>query len=91
MDRSRWQREMCQERTCTAKPAVDLHMSSYEQKAKLAKLCRSKYGTRGAASVWEDKWSEVLKDGSMKVGTACPAFFCGQDGFSKSLCHGDDF
>ena len=31
------------------------------------------YGTRDAASIWGDTWSDVLKDGSMKVGTACPA------------------
>ena len=27
----------------------------------------------------------------MKVGTACPAFFCSCDGDLKQLCHGDDF
>ena len=27
----------------------------------------------------------------MKVGTACPAFFCRHDGDLKGLCHGDDF
>ena len=27
----------------------------------------------------------------MKVGTACPAFFCSCDGYLKGLCHGDDF
>ena len=27
----------------------------------------------------------------MKVGTACPAFFCSCDGDPKGLCHGDDF
>ena len=27
----------------------------------------------------------------MKVGTACPAFFCSCDGDLKGLCHGDDF
>ena len=27
----------------------------------------------------------------MKVGTACPAFFCSHDGDLKGLCHGDDF
>ena len=43
------------------------------------------YGTRDAASIWRDTWSEVLKDGSMKVGTACSAFFFNHDG------HGDDF
>ena len=48
------------------------------------------YGTRDAA-IWRDTWTEVLKDGSMKVGTACPAFFCSHDGDLKGLCHGDDF
>ena len=27
----------------------------------------------------------------MKVGTACPDFFCSHDGDLRSLCHGDDF
>ena len=62
-----------------------------EQKGKLARLCRSMYGTRDAASIWGDIWSEVLKDGSMIVGTACPACCCTQDGEIKGLCHGDDF
>ena len=43
-------------------------------------------GTRDAASIWGDTWSEVLKDGSMKVGTACPAFFCSCDGDLKGDC-----
>ena len=38
-----------------------------------------------------ETWSEVLKDGSMKVGTACPAFICRHDGDLKRLCNGDDF
>ena len=49
------------------------------------------YGTRDAASIWGDIWSEVLKESSMKVGIACPAFFCSHDGDLKGLCHGDDF
>ena len=47
----------------------------HEQEGKLARLCRSMYGTRDAASILGDTWSEVLKDGSMNVGNACPAFF----------------
>ena len=27
----------------------------------------------------------------MKIGTACPAFFCSRDGDLKGLCHGDAF
>ena len=63
----------------------------HEQEGKLARLCRSTYGTRDAASIWGDTWSEVLKDDSVKVGTACPVFFCSHDGDLKGLCHGDDF
>ena len=63
----------------------------HKQQGKLARLCRNMYGTRDAASLWGDTWSDVLKDGSMKVGTACSAFFCSHDGDLKGLCHGDDF
>ena len=63
----------------------------HEQVGKLARLCRSMYGTRDAASIWGDTWSEVLKDVSMNVGNACPAFFFSHDGDLKGLCHGDDF
>ena len=38
-----------------------------------------------------EMWSEVLKNGSLNVETACSAFFCSQDGNLKGLCHGDDF
>ena len=37
------------------------------------------------------KLANVLKESSMKVGTAYPAFFCSRDGDLKGLCHGDDF
>ena len=63
----------------------------HEQKGKLARLCRSMYGTRNAASIWGDTWSEVLKESFMEVGVACLAFFCSHDGELKGLCHGDDF
>ena len=42
-------------------------------------------------SSWGDTWSDVFKESSMKVGTACPAFFCSCDRDLKGLCHGDDF
>ena len=38
-----------------------------------------------------DTCSEVLKDGSIKIGVACPAFFCSQDGNLKGLGNGDGF
>ena len=49
------------------------------------------YGTRDAASIWRDTWADVLKDGTMKVGTACPASFCSHNSDLQGLCHGDDF
>ena len=88
---SRWPRGMCRERTSMVKWIYTFLPEGHEQVGKLARLCRSMYGTRDAASIWGDTWSEVLKDGSMKVGTACPAFFCGHDEDLKGLCHGDDF
>ena len=66
-------------------------LEGHEQVGKLSRLCRSMYGTRDAASIWGDTWSDVLNESSMKDGTACPAFFCSCDGDLKGLCHGDDF
>ena len=61
--------------------------AKYEQKAQLARTCTEREMQRQTG----DTWFEVLKVGSMKVGTACLAFFCSQDGNLKGLCHGDDF
>ena len=47
----------------------------HEQVDKLARLCRSTYGTRDAASIWGDTWSDVLKESSMKVGLLAPLSF----------------
>ena len=66
-------------------------LEGHEKKCKLVRLCRSMFETRDVASIWRDKWSEVLKESSTKVGVACPAFFCSCDGDLKGLCHGDDF
>ena len=54
-------------------------------------FAESMYGTRDVATIWGGTWSDVLNESSMKVGTACPAFFCSCDGELKGLCHGDDF
>ena len=68
--RLRWQREMCRERTSTVKLAGGSTQIYLKYMSKLARLCRSMYGTRDAASIWGDTWSELLKEGFMKVGTA---------------------
>ena len=64
---SRWQRGMYRERISTMKVAGGFtHFpEGHAQKGKLARLCRSMYGTQERASIWGDTWSEVLKDGSM--------------------------
>ena len=70
----RWQRVMCRERTSTVKLAGGIYTylpEGHEQEGKLARLCRSMYGTRDAASIWGDTWSRVLKDGSMKFFFVC--------------------
>ena len=64
------------------------YLKDMSKLASWPRLCRSMYGTRDAASIWGDTWSDVLKESSMKVGTACPAFFCSCDGDLKGLCHG---
>ena len=72
--RLRWQGGMCQERTCTEKPAggfTHTYLKGMNRRANWPDSAeRSRYGTRDAASIRRDTWSEVLKDGSMKVGTA---------------------
>ena len=91
---AKWQRGMCRERTSVVKLAggfTHFPPEGHEQVGKLARFCRTMFGTRDAASIWGGTWSDVLKESSMKVGTACPAFFCSCDGDLKGLCHGDDF
>ena len=79
------------ERTSTVKLGGGFTHFYLKDMNKLARLCRSMYGTRDAASIWGDVGSDVLKESSMKVGSACPAFFCSCDGDLKGLCNGDDF
>ena len=92
-DHSRWPRGMCQERTSMVKLAGGFTHFYLKDMNKLAswldfaEACTE----RDAASIWGDTWSDVLMESSMKVGTACPAFFCSCDGDLKGLCHGDEF
>ena len=58
-----------------------LLLEGHEQVGMLARFCRSMCGTRDPASIWGDTLSDVLKESFMKVGTACPAFFCSGDDF----------
>ena len=91
---SRWPRGMCRERTSTVKFAggfTHFYLKDMNKLASWPDFQGSMYGTRDAASIWGDTWSDVLKGSSMKVGTACPAFFLSCDGDLRGLCHGDDF
>ena len=90
---SKWPRETCRERTSTVKLAGGFTQNfpeGHEQKRKLARLCRSVYGTRDAASIWKNTWSEVVKDDSMEDRNRMHRFlFCSHDGDLKGLCHGN--
>ena len=92
-DRWRWQRGMSQEHTCTAMPAGASTPIFFKATSK-----RASWPDSGRACIeremqhqFGEMWSEVLKNGSLNIGTACSAFFCSQDGNLKGLCHGDDF
>ena len=93
-DHSRWPRGMCRERTSTVKLAgrfTHFYLKDMSKLASWPDFAEACDGTRDAASIWGDTWSDVLKESSMQVGTACPAFFCSCDGDLKGLCHIDDF
>ena len=73
VDRSRWQRGMCQERTCKAKCAGGSAHTLLKGTTRKAN-CPDSAGActeRETQSQSGETWSEVLQDGSMKVGTAC--------------------
>ena len=55
-------------------------LEGHAQVGKLARLCRSMYGTRDAASIWGDIWSDGCVEREFHES---PAFFCS--------CDGDDF
>ena len=67
---SRWPRGMCREHTSMVMLAGGFTRIYLKDMSKLARLCRSMYGTCDAASIWGDTWTDVLKESSMKVGTA---------------------
>ena len=91
---SRWPCRMCREHTSMVKLAGGFTRIYLKDMSKLAswpdfaEACTERMTQR---QFGEDARSDVLKESSMKVGTACPAFFCSCDGDLKGLCHGDDF
>ena len=91
MHRLRLLHGMCQERTCTAKPAGRPTSIFLERVRAKGKRTRLPDRTRDAASIWSDTRSEVLKDASLNVGCVCLAFFRSQDENLQALCHGGEF
>ena len=92
--RLRWQRGMCHDRTCTAMPpgrSTHIFLKGTNRRTTWPNSAGACTACEMQRQSGRDTWSEVLKDGSMKVGTACLAFFCNQDRNFKGLCHGDDF
>ena len=85
----------CQERTSTVKFAGGFTRIYLEDMSKLAswldfaEACTERVTQRQSGKTHGQMC--VLKESSMKVGTACQAFFCSCDGDLKGLCHGDDF
>ena len=62
----------------------------HEQVGKLAKLCRSMYGTRDAASILGRHMVRCVEREFHESRNRVPSFFCSCDGDLKGLCHGDD-
>ena len=92
-DHPKWPRGMCREHTYMVKLAggfTHFYLKDMNKLARwpdFAEACTERVTQRQSG----ETWSDVLKESSMKVGTACPACFCSCDGDLKGLCHGDDF
>ena len=55
------------------------------------RLLRHMYGTRHAASGWQDEYSDTLLLMGFTQGLACPCIFCHKERQLYSTIHGDDF
>ena len=56
-----------------------------------AKMSISMYGTRDAASNWEIRYSQFLRDASFAQGASSPCVFYHQERDVRLVVHGDDF
>ena len=56
-----------------------------------ALLLKTMYGTQDASSVWQETYTELLKQNGITHGQAWPAVFCSKSRDIKLLVHGDDF
>ena len=62
-----------------------------EQPGKCAKLVRSMYGTQDASSIWQETYSQLVKEHGIEIGTAWPAIFYDPESDARFMVHGDDF
>ena len=69
-------------------PAEDPRSSDPEA---CGELLFSLYGTRDAASNWEEEYSEYLVSHKFRKGVACPCHFYNEETNVRILVHGDDF
>eukprot|EP00972_Heterocapsa_arctica_P109931 16186930-Heterocapsa_arctica.AAC.1 len=69
---------------------VDLPSEDY-QEGKCGRLLRWMYGTRKAASKWEDQSSSVLLKTGFSKGEASPCAFFHESRQLRCVVHGDDF
>ena len=54
-----------------------------------ALLFKTMYGTEDAAAVWQDMWTEHVKEIGIQMGSASSALFVGPE--LRGFCHGDNF
>ena len=62
-----------------------------EVEGRCARLTKTMYGTQDAASIWQQTYSQLLKDNNVEAGKAWPAIFSHEASDTIFMCHGDDF
>ena len=62
-----------------------------EVEGRCARLTKTMYGTQDAASIWQQTYSQLLKDKNVEAGKAWPAIFSHEASDTIFMCHGDDF
>ena len=61
----------------------------YEEEGYCALLLKTLYGTEDASNIWQDTWTDHLREDGHRIGQASAALFAKDD--LRGLCHGDDF
>ena len=75
---------------CEENSFIDLPFEDY-QEGKCGQLEQWMYGTRGAASKWDEHYSEIMKSAGFTKGVASPCTFYHRIRRIRCVVHGDDF